>query len=495
VQNASVLFLFTFIFLFGCSKQKSLEPYIQGELYGMLALHPKKVFDQINRSELLSYPLLRDLMEGSSFKDLWTNIIDDPLSSGLSLLNPCYIIYTRLEETKNHYLVAELDRSKKWETIVSKSGLSNIREYGKFKVIVAEPFAIAWDQNQLILSKSKMMPDLLDAILNNFGTNNFTVEQFWKNYDSRALISGVMIPSVLNLWQENKDRLKHCSLDIDEIDKQFLSMNIYAKQKRLSIDIQFHYCDSWSTFWNAFFNQHQSKQVSTIDSLIPGSIFTSRLNNSGIETIIQGECPVNLIEKYWTVPSKNIIQKIANCLDEPYGIYLPEQERYIDNHLVFFKLIYPEHIQHVLEEELHLQLGENEIRTHIESIKETEKVIYYAVRDSLLILSKNALNILKAEEEIKRIQQLIVLDPVLRQGGFFILPSHLYQLFEINKEETTFFSNIKGNITKNRLRFQINASTTEDNGFESILKFFNYLYIHNSEFYELWEPSNPEIDL
>lgn len=468
------------------------EQLFVGDIRFIASVDPLKFFDRTDPELLLSLPMTRDWLSSSSFEGAWHALFEDPLSSGFNFRKSFYIVGSQWDGKPCMYGFWHLNSEKKTEAFFQRLGFQNIRTYRNYKVVVAEPYAIAWDKSYALLVPAQLLPELLDAIAQNNTVSN-PAASFMKHTDPLALISVLVRPDWLPVWKENVDRLRLCGLEIDEIENQYLTLDLYERKQAMSIDVRFHYSDSWASFWKTFFNQTATKVQKTDTTHLQGSLITSRLNLTRVDSILQTNCPVDLLEPYLSIPSHDIAKHIYSCLDEQYAIYLPSQERYPENHLMLFRVLYPTHLSNILAEELALQLGSHEVLSDTLAWKQERHALYYAMRDSLLIVSKNALNIVKSEEILPILQQHMQRQPY-QQGGFYISAAHLHQVLGAGSDQLL-TSEIQGNIMDNRLWLQLGKTESDKNSLVSILRLINHLYEYNKQFYEWWETPESDIEI
>lgn len=410
-----------------------IATYIAIESKAIISIRPHKLYNILTRNELLKLNYINKIFESEEFKDLIANTIDDPVATGIAWSSPAILVMGKIEDKDFTYLILDLSDRKKFSAWLVKNNLQNFRDFERFKVQVLGQIALAWDQSKVIIGQSRYMPDLLQSILLDYGkegrwNNRSLLEQI----NFKEMISGAFSPGIWHYWHEQTDRLSYCGLQIEEVDQQSISFSINSSKQKCTIRIGFHYSNSWDYFWKAFFNQREAKVLmpafETKDSF---SLWTSQLDLNKIDLIAHSECPINLLDPYLSIPQQKIIKKIIHCLDGLFGIYLPDTETNPDNHILFFKTPYPQHVQHILEEELKTHLGDNEIRTQIDFDQDNDQVIYYSVRDSFLILSKKALNLLKIDDKIEAFK-FHLSEPSFSQGAFFLHDHHLKYILSID---------------------------------------------------------------
>ncbi len=482
---------FVIILINGCSGKHRVEnlQLFTGHIQGIVSVDLKKTFELIDQNYLLSLPIIRDQFEDTRFQNLLIKVMDAPRKCGIDFLQPFYLMFTKIENEPNIYSIGTLSSSSRFEKFLKEIGYNNHREFDAFKVLVVEPLAVAWDKNNIIICESKLMPALINNIRNIEVTDHQFIKNFFEQTEKKAPISFQFKPGIINLWSENKDRLLKCGLSIDEIDQQNIFFNLFVKNEKGTLDINFNYTGTWDSFWRTFFNQYNTRIEAIKENPLKGTLLTSVLEPQQIESMVLSPCPISLFEKYLSIPSNEIIRQILPCIDPIYGIYLPEYENNFENHIVFFKTQYPQHIFHILEESLPLHLGENEIRTVELPSTDKSGSIYYTIKDSLLLLSKNALNLLKINEDLEILQKLLY-QPPYGHGVMIIKPQHFMNFFETGDSKSTFFSPFIGNILENRLWLQIKSANPDDNFLKASLDFFNNLYINNQQFYEIWDNQN-----
>jgi hypothetical protein len=487
---------FLIVMLLGCSGKRSVDnlQLFAGNIQGIISIDLRKTFQSIDQNYLLSLPIFRDQFEGTRFQNLLIQVMDAPKSCGIDFLKPFYFIFNQIEDDPNIYAIGTLSNCTKFEKFLIKIGYNNHREFDAFKVLVVEPLAIAWDKNNIIICQSKLMPTLIENIRNNEVTDRQFIKDFFDQSEKKAVLSLQFKPGITNIWSENKDRLMKCELSIDDIDQQHVFSNLFVKNEKGTLDINFNYSGSWYTFWKTFFNQNNTRIESIKEISLKGTLFTSVRNPLQVESMLLSPCPISLLEKYLSIPSKEIIRQILPCIESTYGIYLPEFENNFENHIVFFKAEYPQHIYHMLEELLPLHLGENEIRTVELPSTDKTSTIYYTIKDSLLLLSRNALNLLKINDDLEILQNSLNHSPY-HNGVMLIQPKHFMNLFESGDTINTFFGPFVGNILDNRLWLKMKSANSNNNFLKTVLDFFNYQYINNQQFYESWDRQNIDSEI
>jgi hypothetical protein len=466
-----------------------------GDVNCIIGINPLQFFDKADPDWLLTLPLVRVLLESSSFDLLFTQLFENPIQAGINFRQPFYLINTQWDSARFWYVTWHVTSEAKMEAFFQSNGYQNLRIYKDCKVIVSEPFAIAWNNSFCMIAPSLYLPDMLESITAPNSTSD-SGECYLQKTDPDALISFLVRPDFLPIWHENIDRLHSCGLQISEIKNQFIVGEFFERNDVLSIDVRFQYQNSWNYFWRIFFNQN-NQLIEKIDTTSPkGSIFTSRFDLQKTDSILYTNCPVNLLETYFSIPSQKIMQRALSCLEENYAFYLPYGEPYPENHLTLFKVRYPDYLHHILEEELSICLGSNDILSDSSYILQSSPMVYYAIRDSMLIVSKNALNIVKSEDTFNDLQKLWQKEP-FSYGAFYILPSHLKILLGINNLDQIEFnsSNLRGNIMENRLRIQLMKAKGDPNGLSTFLHIVNDLYMYNKSFFEYWEKPYLDVEL
>jgi hypothetical protein len=224
-----------------------------------------------------------------------------------------------------------------------------------------------------------------------------------------------------------------------------------------------------------------------------GSWFSSRLNLILADSIVHSQCPINLLDPYISIPSHKIIRRAISCLDENYAIYLPAYEQSPQNHITIFKTSYPEYLKNILEEELTICLGSSEILSDTSFNNHTSNTMYYAVRDSMFIVSKNALSIVKSEQDFKWLQQKWHNSPQ-SNGELVVSVFHIQQLASI-PNDIVLTGKLMGNVMENRLILQFKKADKDPNGLTSILHLLNYLYTYNSTFYDWLDKPKDDVIL
>jgi len=480
------LIILTFLFVLSCSRNTAdqLEHYVVDGVSAVVEVSLFRLAKHVDKNEFLSMPIVRDRMEYTRFGDLYTRLMEAPEESGIKLLDPLWVVSGEAEGQPITYVLIKKQKNLKFENFLKQAEYQEFRALEGFKVLVKAPFAIAFDRDMIILGKADQIPWIIENLKRN-QSNGKRPEllEYLRQIPGKQIIRFAFNAGYPDFLEEQKDRLYHCGLDWKEKDSQFISGYFKTQGLQISINLHLHFEDSWETFYRGFFaGEEENGPIPNVPQGA-GSVFRSSFSPQTILNIANSACPIDLMEKYISIPSRSLILKELDCMDGHYGIMIPDYEVFLENHIFFFTLTDPTPIKQLLADKA-FALNENLYTFQNPRATDPKDLIYYALKDNILLISRNALNLIKLAENGEWQDWLL---PDKNMSYIHMDQLHVQSLLGSDDAKESFFKEINIRINPASINLQLSMDPEGPGAWNSVMHFINHLYTNNKDFYEWWD--------